>query len=35
MFRRAPPDGASRSCLDRLTNGLTKIITEARKLATP
>jgi hypothetical protein len=35
MFRRALLDGASRSCLDRLTNRLTKIITEARKLATP
>jgi integrase len=34
MFRRALPDGTSRSCLDRLTNRLTKIITEARKLAT-
>jgi hypothetical protein len=34
-FRRALPDGASPSCLDRLTNRLTKIITEARKLATP
>jgi len=35
MFRRALPDGTSRRCLDRLTNRLTKIITEARKLATP
>ena len=34
MFRRALPDGTSRSCLDRLTNRLTKIITEARKLVT-
>jgi integrase len=35
MFRRALPDGTSRRCLDRLTNRLTKIITEARKLVTP
>jgi integrase len=35
MFRRALPGSTSRSCLDRLTNRLTKIITEARKLATP
>jgi integrase len=35
MFRRALPNGASRSCLDRLSNRLTKIIAEARKLATP
>jgi integrase len=35
MFRRALPNGASRSCLDRLSNRLTKIVTEARKLATP
>ena len=35
MFRRALPGGTSRCCLDRLTNRLTKIITEARKLATP
>ncbi len=35
MFRRALPDGTSRSCLNRLTNRLTKIITEARKLTTP
>jgi len=33
MFRRALPNGASRSCLDRLSNRLTKIIAEARKLA--
>jgi integrase len=32
MFRRALPDGASRRCLDRLSNRLTKIISEARKL---
>jgi len=35
MFRRALPDGTSRRCLDRLTNRLTKILTEARKLITP
>jgi hypothetical protein len=32
MFRRALPDGASRRCLDRLSNRLTKIIIEARQL---
>jgi integrase len=35
MFRRALPEGASRRCLARLSNRLTKIITEARKLAAP
>ncbi len=35
MFRRALPIGAARSCLDRLSNRLTKIITEASKLRTP
>ena len=35
MFRRALPNGAARSCLDRLSNRLTKIVTEARKLGTP
>jgi integrase len=35
MFRRALPDGASHSCLDRLSNRLTKIVTEARKLGAP
>ena len=34
MFRRALPIGAARSCLDRLSNRLTKIITEASKLRT-
>jgi hypothetical protein len=29
------PNGVSRTCLDRLSNRLTKIITEARKLNTP
>jgi site-specific recombinase XerD len=35
MFRRALPIGAERSCLDRLSNRLTKIVTEASKLRTP
>jgi integrase len=35
MFRRTLPKGASRSCLDRLSNRLTKIVAEASKLATP
>jgi integrase len=35
MFRRALPNGLSRRCLDRLTNRLTKIITEAHKLTIP
>ena len=35
MFRRALPVGAARTCLDRLSNRLTKIATEARKLGTP
>jgi hypothetical protein len=35
MFRRALPNGSSRSCLDRLSNRLTKIVSEARKLPTP
>ena len=34
MFRRPLPKSASRSCLDRLSNRLTKILTEARKLRT-
>jgi len=34
MFRRTLPQGASRSCLDRLSNRLTKIVAEARNLAT-
>ena len=34
MFRRALPNGASRTCLARLSNRLTKIVAEARKLAT-
>jgi site-specific recombinase XerD len=32
MFRRSLPDGPSRRCLDRLSNRLTKILSEARKL---
>jgi site-specific recombinase XerD len=35
MFRRDLPIGAARTCLDRLSNRLTKIATEARKLETP
>jgi integrase len=35
MFRRALPDSSSRACLDRLSNRLTKILSEARKLRTP
>ena len=32
MFRRSLPDGSPRRCLDRLSNRLTKILSEARKL---
>jgi len=35
MFRRALPDGASRTSLARLSNRLAKILAEARKLPTP
>ena len=35
MFRRPLPEGSSRNCLDRLSNRLTKILSEARKLSTP
>ena len=35
MFRRSLPNGTSRRRLDRLSNRLTKILSEARKLATP
>jgi len=35
MFRRSRPNGTSRHRLDRLSNRLTKILIEARKLATP
>jgi len=34
MFSRTLPDGASRDCLGRLSNRLTKILAEARKLHT-
>jgi hypothetical protein len=34
MFRRALADGPSRHWLDRLSNRLTKILSEARKLRT-
>jgi integrase len=35
MFRRTLPNGNARECLDRLSNRLTKIVTQARKLSTP
>jgi hypothetical protein len=35
MFRRALPTGAARSRLERLSNRLTKIVTEIHKLRTP
>ena len=35
MFRRSLSKGASRSCLDRLSNRLTKIAAEARKISIP
>ena len=35
MFRRTLPKAASRSCLARLSNRLTKIVAVARKLNTP
>jgi hypothetical protein len=35
MFRRTLPNGASRTCLGRLSNRLTKILTQARQLDTP
>jgi integrase len=35
MFRRPLPKGSSRSCLDRLSNRLTKILSQVRKLSTP
>ena len=35
MFRRSLPDGTPRRCLDRLSNRLTKILSEARKLNPP
>jgi hypothetical protein len=33
MFRRSLPDGSPRRCLDRLSNRLTKILSETRKLS--
>jgi integrase len=35
MFRRTLPNGTTRRRLDRLSNRLTKILSDARKLATP
>jgi integrase len=35
MFRQTLPTGTARSCLDRLSNRLTKLTTEARKFGTP
>jgi site-specific recombinase XerD len=35
MYRRALPSSPSRDCLNRLSNRLTKILSEARKLLTP
>jgi integrase len=35
MFRRTLPEGTSRHCLNRLSNRLTKIVTETRKLRKP
>jgi hypothetical protein len=35
MFRRALPNGTPRRRLDRLSNRLTKILSEVRKLTTP
>jgi hypothetical protein len=35
MFRRTLPNGTSRRSLDRLSNRLTKILSEARNLLTP
>jgi integrase len=35
MFRRSLPDGPPRDCLDRLSNRLTKILSETRKLNPP
>ena len=35
MFRRALPNGTPRTSLARLSNRLTKILAEARKLPTP
>jgi hypothetical protein len=35
MFRRSLSDGPTRHCLDRLSNRLTKILSELRKLSSP
>ena len=35
MFRRSLPKGSSRECLDRLSNRVTKILSEARNLPKP
>ncbi|HEY6306809.1 MAG TPA: hypothetical protein VI488_10185, partial [Candidatus Angelobacter sp.] len=35
VFRRTLPDGSSRRLLDRLTNRLTKIVAQIRKLSPP
>ncbi len=35
MFRRSLPEGPPRRCLDRLSNRLTKILSEARRLSPP
>jgi site-specific recombinase XerD len=35
MFRRSLPDGSPRHCLDRLSNRLSKILSETRKLNPP
>jgi len=35
MFRRSLAEGSSRNCLDRLSNRLTKILSQARKLNPP
>ena len=35
MFRRSLPDGSPRHCLDRLSNRLTKILSETRQLNPP
>ncbi len=35
MYRRGLPDGAPRRCLDRLSNRLTKILSETHELNVP
>jgi hypothetical protein len=34
MFRRTLPNGLTRTCFDRLSNRLTKIVAEAKRLST-